>query len=420
LIDVDEIRDHFPIFKRFKAEGIIYLDNAATTQKPREVINAIVNYYENHNSNVHRGVYRIGEESTELYNKSRENIGAFIGAKPQNIIFVRNATEGLNLAASGVVSMMKDRGEVLLSQMEHHSNIVPWQIQAQRKNIKINYIQNEEDEIIKWKTIEENLTDITEVVSITQCSNILGTINDLKDVGKHLHNLGIKFIVDAAQSVPHMPVDVNDLQCDLMVFSGHKMLGPSGIGCLYGTEEILNEIPPYMGGGEMIKEVYEDHYVPADIPEKFEAGTPNIEGTIGLSAAVDFLRNIGMKNVRQHEKEIIAYTLKRESELNIEELVSYGPKNPDAKAGIYTFNIKKKIAGDKPFGNEVHPHDISHLADRIEGVELRSGHHCAMPMTMALGVFATARASFYIYNDNSDVDHLMNSIEKITKKMIVK
>ncbi|MCL5888381.1 MAG: SufS family cysteine desulfurase [Candidatus Thermoplasmatota archaeon] len=420
MINVDEIRKDFPIFKRFEREGIVYLDNAATTQKPRSVIDSVVNFYENHNSNVHRGVYRIGEEATELYNRSRENIAKFVGAKANNIVFVRNATEALNLTASGLVSVMGEGDEVLVSRMEHHSNIVPWQIQAANRKIGLKFIENGERERINWKLIEENLSERTKVVSLTQCSNILGTINDLNDVGMHLHNLGIKFVVDGAQSVPHMPVDVKKLKCDLMAFSGHKMLGPSGTGCLYGTEEILNEMPPYMGGGEMIREVYEDHFVSAEVPEKFEAGTPNIEGAIGLSAAVDYLRKIGMENIRDHEKEIISYILKREDELNMDDLVSYGPRDPEYRAGIFTFNIKKKVEGDRPFGNEVHPHDISHMADKIEGVELRSGHHCAMPMTVALGVYATARASFYIYNDMKDADRLFESIQKIEKRMIVK
>ena len=420
MINVEEIRKDFPIFKRFEKENIVYLDNAATTQKPKSVIDSIVDFYENHNSNVHRGVYRVGEEATDLYNRSRENVAKFIGASENQIIFVRNATEALNLAASGLTSMLKEGDEVLISRMEHHSNIVPWQIQTVARNLNLKFIDNGEKDRIDWKMVEEHLSPRTKVVSLTQCSNILGTINDLNDMGKHLHNLGIKFVIDGAQSVPHMPVDVNKLQCDLMAFSGHKMLGPSGIGCLYGTEEILNEMPPYMGGGEMIKEVYEDHFIAADVPEKFEAGTPNIEGAIGLSAAVDYLKKLGMENIREHERDIISYILKREDELNMDVLISYGPRDPNIKAGIFTFNIRKRMESDKPFGNEVHPHDISHMADRIEGVELRSGHHCAMPMTVALGVYATARASFYIYNDKKDVDHLFDSIEKIEKRMIVR
>ena len=420
MINVEEIRKDFPIFRRFERDGIIYLDNAATTQKPKAVIDSIVDFYENHNSNVHRGVYRVGEEATDLYNKSRENVAKFIGASANNIVFVRNATEGLNLAASGLTSKLNEGDEVLISRMEHHSNIVPWQIQSANRKVRLKFIENGEKDRIDWKMVEEHISERTKIVSLTHCSNILGTINDLNDMGRHLHNMGIKFVVDGAQSVPHMPVDVNKLQCDLMAFSGHKMLGPSGIGCLYGTEEILNEMPPYMGGGEMIKEVYEDHFVPADVPEKFEAGTPNIEGAIGLSAAADYLRRLGMENIREHERDIISYVLKREDEMNMDDLISYGPRDPDIKAGIFTFNIQKKVPGDRPFGNEVHPHDISHMADRIEGVELRSGHHCAMPMTVALGVYATARASFYIYNDRKDVDHLFDSIEKIEKRMIVR
>lgn len=419
-MNVDKIREDFPIFKRFLREGIVYLDNAATTQKPYAVLNAMNDFMENHNANVHRGVYRVGEEATDLYNKAREKAATFIGARPNNMIFVRNATEALNLGAHGLVSLMKPGGGVLLSRMEHHSNIVPWQLLKQRNDFQIKYIRNEPEQIIDWKAIQENLTDKTEIVSLTQCSNLLGNINDLRDVGKHLHNLGIKFMIDGAQSVPHMPVNAVDLDCDLMAFSGHKMLGPTGIGCLYGTEEILDQMPPFLGGGEMIKEVYEDHFIPADVPEKFEAGTPNVEGAIGLGAAVDYLTAIGMENVRNHEKELISYTLKREKEMNMDELISYGTHDLDHRAGIFTFNIMKKGVHEKPFGNEIHPHDISHLADNLEGVQLRSGHHCAMPETISLGVYATARASYYIYNDQKDADHLFDAIEKMHRRMIVK
>ncbi len=419
-MDVESIREDFPIFKRFLREGIIYLDNAATTQRPYAVINAVTDFLENHYANVHRGVYRVGEEATELYNKSREKIATFVGGKPSNIVFVRNATEALNLGASGLSSMLKPGDEVLISRMEHHSNIVPWQLLKGRNKFELKFIRNEQDEILNWKKIEENLTDRTKIVSLTQCSNLLGNINDFRDVGNHLHNLGIKFMVDAAQSVPHMPVNVMDLNCDLMAFSGHKMLGPTGIGCLYGTEEILEEMPPFLGGGEMIREVYEDYFIPAEVPEKFEAGTPNIEGAIGLGAAVDYLNAIGMNNIREHEKKLISYTLKREEELRMNELISYGTRDIEKRAGIYTFNIMKKGVHEKPFGNEIHPHDISHMADNLEGVQLRSGHHCAMPETVSLGVYATARASFYIYNNEKDVDHLFSSIEKMHRRMIVK
>jgi Selenocysteine lyase len=243
-LNVNKIKEDFPIFKRFSKEGIVYLDNAATTQKPYAVINAVKDFTENHNANVHRGVYRLGEEATELYNEAREKVSRLIGANPNNIIFVRNATEALNLGANGLVSMMKPGGDILISRMEHHSNIVPWQLLREKNNFHIRYIRNEQDQIIDWKTVEENLTDRTEIVSLTQCSNLLGNINDLKDVGKHLHNLGIKFMVDAAQSVPHMPVNAKDLNCDLLAFSGHKMLGPTGIGCLFGTDEFLKRCHP--------------------------------------------------------------------------------------------------------------------------------------------------------------------------------
>ena len=416
-IDVEEIRKHFPIFDRFRREGIVYLDNAATTQKPREVVEAITSFYYNSNSNVHRGVYRTGEEATELYNHARENIASFTGARPEELVFVRNATEALNIAANNLPDVVGRDSEVIISRMEHHSNIVPWHLASTRYGIRVKMMENLPDRQITWEDIEKNLTKKTRIVSLSQCSNILGTINDLSAIGKRLHELGIIFVVDAAQSVPHMPVDVKKLNCDLLAFSGHKMLGPSGIGCLYGTSEILEKMSPYMGGGEMIREVYEDGFTTADVPEKFEAGTPNIEGAIGLSAAVDFLKKIGMDKVRSHEKELIRYTLEKEEEYALESLHSYGPRNPDIRAGIYTFQMKKGDSG-KPYGNYVHPHDISHLADRIRGVEIRSGHHCAMPQTVALGTYATARASFYIYNGKEDVDTFFEALKAIEKKMI--
>ncbi len=416
-IDVEEIRSHFPIFERFSRDNIIYLDNAATTQKPREVVEAITSFYYNSNSNVHRGVYRTGEEASELYNHSRENIAGFIGASPDELVFVRNATEALNIAATCLPELAGKDSEVLISRMEHHSNIVPWQIASKRVGITTKMMENMPERQITWEDVEKNLTEKTRIVSLSQCSNILGTINDLSEIGRKLHERGIFFVVDAAQSVPHMKVDVRSLNCDLLAFSGHKMMGPSGIGCLYGRKEILEKMPPYMGGGEMIKEVFEDRFTMADVPLKFEAGTPNIEGAIGLSAAVDFLKKIGMENVREHERELIKYTLDLESERKIQSLHSYGPRNPLIRAGIYTFQLKKGDS-EKSYGNYVHPHDISHLADRIKGVEIRSGHHCAMPQTLALGTYATARASFYIYNDHKDVEALFDALQSIDRKMI--
>ena len=416
----DEVREHFPIFKKLDAEGIVYLDSASTTQKPFEVINAVTDFYENHCSNVHRGVYRLGEEATEMFNHSRENIGKFIGARDREIVFVRNTTEALNLLSYSLGSTLKEGDEIILSNSEHHSNIVPWQMLRERKKVRLKFVNSRHDGPISPEDLLPLISSNTKIVSLTECSNILGNINDIKPISKIAHDAGAVMIVDGAQSVPHMPVNVRDLDCDFLAFSGHKMMGPSGIGCLYGKEEALEKLPPFMGGGEMIRTVTKENFSCEDIPIKFEAGTPNIEGAIGFSAAVDFLRNLGMSSVRNHEKELIAYTLKKEEESNIEDLISYGTRNIEKRAGIYAFNIGEIPKFDKEHISSenvsvkihaIHPHDLSSLADRTYGVELRSGHHCAMPMTEDLGVSATTRASYYVYNTREDVDKLFEAIK---------
>ncbi len=424
-MESNEIREHFPIFKRFGREGIVYLDNAATTQKPTEVIEAVVDFYTNYCSNVHRGVYRLGEEATEKFNKARENIGNFIGAKDNEIVFVRNTTEALNLLANSLGSKLGEGDEIILSNSEHHSNIVPWQMLRERKNVKIKFINSKHTETIKPDDVADLITKKTRIVSLTACSNILGNINDMKEITNVVHDSGAIMIVDGAQSVPHMPVKVKDIGCDYLAFSGHKMLGPTGIGCLFGREESLENLPPFLGGGEMIRTVTKEGFTCEEIPLRFEAGTPNIEGAIGLSAAVNFLKRIGMENVRQHEKELITYTMKQEEENNIKGLVSYGTRNMDRRAGIYAFNIGEIPKFDRENlsdGNislkvqAIHSHDLSSVADRTYGVELRSGHHCAMPMIQDLGVTAATRASFYVYNSRDDVDRLFDAIKASVKR----
>ncbi|MGP6219642.1 cysteine desulfurase [Caldiplasma sukawensis] len=406
MLKTEEIKQHFPIFEKFEKEGIIYLDSAATAQKPKEVIEEIERFYTDYCSNVHRGVYRIGEIATDKYNKAREKVSRFINASSESeIIFTRNTTEAINLMANITTEKMGRDDEVLISSMEHHSNIVPWQILQSKGRCRIKILEKKHDQIIRADDILNNINEKTRIVSLTHVSNIFGSINDLNEVGNELHDRGILFMVDGAQSVPHMPVNVRKINCDFLAFSGHKMCGPSGIGVLYGKRELLEELPPYMGGGEMIREVYDDHFTAADIPEKYEAGTPNIEGAIGLGAAVDFLSKIGMDNIREHEKEIVRYFIKRLDELRENSLEVYGPRDSEIKGAVFTFTIGRK--GER----EIHPHDISYMMDKISGIEIRSGHHCAMPATIRLGKYATARASFYIYNDRNDVDKLFETIE---------
>ncbi len=423
MIDPGEIKKHFPIFERsINGKPLIYLDSAATTQKPREVVESIVDYYYNHNSNVHRGIYKIGEESTSLYDKARENISNFIGSRDsRQIVFTRNSTEGLNMLAHVLGKELDSGDEVLLSEMEHHSNIVPWQF-IQDRGIKLKFVSVTDGGLLDLEDMKSKLTKRTKIVSLTHASNLLGTINPIDEIGKMVHDNGSTFIVDGAQSVPHMPVDVDKMDCDFMVFSGHKMLGPTGIGVLYGKYDLLDSMHPFMGGGEMIREVGKNYSTWNDTPLKFEAGTPNVEGAIGLSAAVDFLKRIGMEQVREHEEEIIRYALKLEGEEDIPELVSYGPRDAEIRGGVYSFNLgeihpldlSKKLSADSIEAGAIHPHDIAAELDKY-GLAVRSGHHCAMPLNTRLGIVASSRASFYVYNSKEDVDLLFNSLRNVRK-----
>ncbi|MDA8143148.1 MAG: aminotransferase class V-fold PLP-dependent enzyme [Thermoplasmatales archaeon] len=418
----EQIKNDFPIFSN-KGKDFIYLDSAATTQKPRVVIDAICNFYENSNSNVHRGIYRLSEEATEIYSQSRSAVSRFIGSSdPRQIVFVRNATEALNLLAYSLGRSLKAGDEILLSIMEHHSNIVPWQFLID-KGVKLKFVDITEDGTLDMDDLDSKLTDRTRIVSLTHCSNLLGTINDVSGIAGKVHDNGSLFIVDGAQSVPHMPVDVSSIDCDFLVFSGHKMLGPMGIGALYGKLHLLEEMSPFNGGGEMIREVYQDHSTWADVPEKFEAGTPNVEGAVGLMAAVNYLKDIGMDNVRKHEKDLIRYTLELEQESRAVNLVSYGPRDINIRGGIYSFNLgeirplnlQDTLMDDNiNVGSAVHPHDMASSLDG-DNISVRSGHHCAMPLTHRLNVVATSRASYYIYNSRDDVRMLFEAIERISK-----
>ena len=417
----EQIKQDFPIFKSVKNQDLTYLDSASTSQKPGCVIDAVRDFYENYNSNVHRGIYKISEISTEMYEKSRENISEFIGSGNANqLVFVRNTTEALNMLSYTLGRNLVAGDEILISIMEHHSNIVPWQF-LEEKGIKVLYTDITRDGELDMEDFKSKLSPKTKIVSLTHVSNLLGTINPVKDIGKLVHDNGSIFIVDGAQGAPHMKVNVQDMDCDFYAFSGHKMLGPSGIGILYGKEEMLNSLHPFMGGGEMIRTVTTSGSTWNDVPLKFEAGTPNIEGAIGLSTAVDYLKGIGMENVRDHEKDLIEYTLKLEEEYAIPDLVSYGPRNSSIRGGVYSFNMGeippmemdgKFRENDVVISSSVHPHDISTSLD-AGGVDVRSGHHCAMPLNHRLGVVATSRASYYVYNNRKDVEKLFEQLEKI-------
>jgi len=418
-----QIKKDFPIFDKLGTE-YSYLDSAATSQKPYSVIHAVENFYELHNSNVHRGIYRLSEEATDLYERSRSKVSDFIGSgDPGQIVFVRNTTEALNLLSYTLGKRLQRDDEILITILEHHSNIVPWQFLSER-GVKLRYVNLKPDMTLDMDDLQGKMNHRTKIVSVTQTSNVLGTINNVKDIGRIAHENGSTFIVDGAQSVPHMPVNVSEIDADFLAFSGHKMLGPTGIGVLFGKRDLLDAMPPFMGGGEMIREVYQDHSTYADVPQKFEAGTPNIEGAIGLSAAIDYLKKLGMNDVRQHEKDLIDYTLEMEEEEKIHGLVSYGPRDTNVRSGVYCFNIGEMRPLDLneiAHGNgiqmsqAVHPHDVSSTLDS-GNVAVRSGHHCAMPLAAFLNVVATSRASYYIYNTKDDVDHLFEVLGKVVKR----
>ena len=383
----------FPILNR-KVNGkpLIYLDNAATSQKPKQVIDKITDYYTNYNANIHRGIHKMSEEATEEYEGARQKTAKFIGANTKEMIFTKNTTESLNILAYWALRTLKSGDEVVLSVMEHHSNIVPWQM-LQEKGVKLKFIDINSD-----GTLSDNMliTKKTKIVSIVHASNVLGTINDVSKIGKIAHDNGALFVVDGAQSVPHMPVDVKKFGCDFLAFSSHKMLGPTGVGVLYGREDVLEKVTPFLRGGDMIKEVHLTNTKWNDLPWRFEAGTPNIADVIGFGTAIDYLNKIGMSNVRQHEIDVTKYAMK---ELGaIRNVKIYGPAN---RCGLVSFSI-----------DGVHPHDTASILD-TEGIAIRSGHMCAQPLMERLEVPALSRASFYIYNDKKDVDALVKGIEKV-------
>ena len=401
--DANAIRADFPVLARLVyGKPLIYLDNAATSQKPRSVIQALVEYYEGYNSNVHRGVHALSMEATQRYEEAREKVSNFIGSpSTENIIFVRNTTEGINLVANTwAMANIGPEDEILLTEMEHHSNLVPWQKLARERNARLRFIPVAADGTLDLSQIDELLNPKTRLLALTHMSNVLGTINPVNELAAKAHAVGAAVLVDGAQSVPHMPVNVQDLNCDFLAFSGHKMLAPTGIGVLYVKDALLQEMEPFLRGGEMVKDVRLEDASWNDLPLRFEAGTPNIADTIALGAAIDYLQDLGMENVRAHEIQLTRYALDVLAELK-EELEFYGSEDLSVRGGILSF-----------YAHEVHPHDLGTLLDR-EGIAVRAGHHCAIPLVRGvLGVPATARASFYVYNTEEDVDMLVAALKK--------
>jgi|SRR5579862_3832174 len=400
-MNIAQIRADFPILQRqVHGKPLVYLDSAATSQKPLAVIEALDHYYRTYNANVHRGVYSISEEATEQYEAARDKVQAFIGAaQRESVIFVRNTTEAINLVAYTWGRQNIGPGdEIVLSEMEHHSNLVPWQILAAEKGAVLRHIRVLEDGTLDMAQARQLIGAHTKLVAVSHMSNVLGTINPARELADLAHSAGGVILLDGAQSVPHMSVNVQELDCDFLAASGHKMLAPTGSGFLYGKVELLDAMPPFMGGGDMIRQVWLDHATYNELPWKFEAGTPNVADMIGLGAAVDYLQSIGMDAIRQHEKQLTVYALGTLGELPDVDI--HGPRDVDLRGGAISFC----------FG-DVHPHDLAQVLDQ-EGVCIRAGHHCCHPLMRKLGVTATARASFYLYNTEDEIDTLVKSLDK--------
>jgi len=401
VVNSYELRNDFPIFrKKINGKELVYLDNASTTQKPNSVIESITDFYTNYNSNIHRAVYQLAEEATALYEQSREKIANFINVSPEEIIFTRNTTESINLIAHSWArtNLKKDDG-IAISELEHHSNIVPWQILSQEIGTRLEYVGIDDNGFLDLEYLVDLISSKkVKLVSLSHMSNVLGTIVPIERIIKIAHENNIPVLVDGAQSVPHMPVDVKKMDCDFLVFSAHKMLGPTGVGVLYAKKEFLEKMRPFMGGGDMIKEVFKFHTNYNEVPYKFEAGTPNIADVVGFGAAIDYLEKIGMEHVRKHEIDLTEYALK--SILSMKYVTVYGPRDPNYRGGVISFNIA-----------DIHPHDLATIMND-HGIAIRSGHHCAQVLMQRLDVPATSRASFYIYNTKEEIDKFVNAIKE--------
>jgi len=403
---LENIRKDFPILGRTVRDNktLVYLDNASTTQKPNQVIDSINDYYRNHNANIHRAVYALAEEATELYEKTRDKVANFINVKNRDeIIFVRGTTEAINLVAyAWGRSNIKEGDVIVTTEYEHHSNIVPWQILTQEKGAKLEYIGMDDNGELILDDLDKYLaTGKVKLVAFSLMSNVLGTISDVERIMEKCKKEGVLTLIDGAQAVPHMKVDVENLGCDFFAFSGHKMLGPTGIGVLWTRKSVLETMAPFHGGGDMIREVHKYETTWNDLPYKFEAGTPNIADVVGFGAAIDYLAKIGMDNIRQHEIELTKYALEKLS--NVKGLHIYGTKDISKRGGVISFNFA-----------DVHPHDVAQIIDE-EGIAIRSGHHCAQVLMERLNVAATSRASFYIYNTKEEVDKLVDSLNKVAR-----
>ena len=409
-IDVARIRKDFPIFTRTIRDGkrLVYLDSGATSQKPQVVIDAEMDFYSKHNAAAHRGAHQLAEEATELFEASRQTVAAFIGAKSEEIVFTKSATESLNLLAysfsnaePGSKFAIGPEHSIVVSEMEHHANLIPWQQLAKRSGAELKWFSVTSDGRLDESNIDALITSKTKIVAITQQSNVLGTINNLDRIIKKAHDVGAIVIVDACQSVPHIPVDVTELGADFLAFSGHKVLGPTGVGVLWGRYDLLNALPPFLFGGSMIENVTMTDATWAEAPRKFEAGVPNMAQVVGLAAGVKYLQAIGVEEVHKHEKTLTSYLL---SELQkIEGVNVVGPTDVSLRGGTVSFTV-----------SGIHPHDLGQYLDSA-GIAVRTGHHCAWPLTRALGVAATTRASLYLYNDNSDIDALINGVKEAKK-----
>lgn len=403
-LDIARLRLDFPILSRkINGHPLVYLDNAATTQKPMSVIMSMTAYYERTNANVHRGVHTLSQEATSLMEDSRVKVAKFINAPdPATVIFTRNATESINLVAySWARKNLKPGDEILLTEMEHHSNLVPWQLAAQATGAVLKFIPvTGWDGYLDLSKISDLLTSKTKLLALTHMSNVLGTLNPVEDLARKAHAVGAKVLVDGAQSAPHLPIDVQKLGADFFVFSAHKMLGPTGLGVLWASRELLESMDPFMGGGDMIAQVWKDHSTWNELPYKFEAGTPNITGAIAFGAAVDYLTKVGMDTIRAHEMDLTGYALKA-LKARFPKIVLHGPSDVAQRGGVVSFELPG-----------IHPHDVGTIVDR-EGVAIRAGHHCCQVLMKKFGVSGTARASFYIYNTREEVDALVKSLEKV-------
>src|SRR3954453_8739529 len=406
-LDVEKVRKDFPALERLVHgdKPLVYLDNAATSQKPRQVLDALDDYYTRHNANVHRGIHVLAEEATALYEGAREKVARFVNAADTaEIVFTKNSTESLNLVANvlgyaGGRRALGPGAEVVITEMEHHSNIVPWQLVTQRTGATLKWFSLTDDGRLDLSDIDAVITERTKVVSFVLVSNILGTVNPPEELVRRAHDVGALVVVDASQAAPHMPLDVQALGADLVAFTGHKMCGPTGIGVLWGRKELLEELPPFLGGGEMIELVTMERSTYAALPHKFEAGTPPIAQAVGLGAAVDYLTGLGMDAVHAHERHITAYALERLQQ--VDGLRIIGPPTPDARGPAISFAV-----------GDLHPHDVGQVLDEL-GIAVRVGHHCARPVCLRYGVPATTRASFYLYSTTAEVDALVDGLEHV-------